>query len=250
MSPRIGHRRAHFPATDSTNNRAAELAIEPGAHGTVITADLQTQGRGQHGRVWESARRVNVLLSALLYPPPHLLRPTVLTALAAVAVAECVRSQTGADPRIKWPNDVLVNEHKVCGILIERGHGGGHDHAVVGIGLNVNSARDEFERAGLFTATSLSIIANRYFVIDDVVDALIDHLDHEYASAFADVSQLEDRWCRFTRAQGAFATVELMDSHEHSGRVTRISFDGIDLVTSQGTLHFRPELVRHVRLEH
>src|SRR5215213_3318554 len=113
----IGRRHIHLDATDSTNTRAAE----PAHAGTVVSADLQTRGRGQHGRVWESPPGVNVLLSALLFPPPALRRPVVLTAFAAVVVGETVLQVTGKQSRIKWPNDVLLGGKKVCGILIEGG---------------------------------------------------------------------------------------------------------------------------------
>src|SRR3954454_4515684 len=117
----IGRRHIHLDATDSTNSPAAELVHDPAAAGTVVTADLQTRGRGQHGRVWESPPGVNILLSALLFPPPALRRPVVLTAFAAVVVAETILQVTGKQARIKWPNDVLLDRKKVCGILIEGG---------------------------------------------------------------------------------------------------------------------------------
>src|SRR6476661_11245591 len=99
----IGRRLIHLDATDSTNSRAAELAHDSAHAGTVVTADLQTRGRGQHGRVWESPPGANVLLSALLFPPPALRRPVVLTAWAAVVVSETVLQVTGQQTTIKWP---------------------------------------------------------------------------------------------------------------------------------------------------
>ena len=120
----IGTRHIHLEATDSTNNRAAEFAHDPAYSGTVITADVQTQGRGQHGRVWHSRPGTNVLLSVLLFPPLELRKPAVLTALASVAVAETVFELTGQGPTIKWPNDVLVGGQENCRDLDrERGKG-------------------------------------------------------------------------------------------------------------------------------
>src|SRR5213595_3848339 len=121
MLRHIGTRHIHLDATDSTNSRAAEFAHDIAYAGTVVTADLQSQGRGQHGRAWQSPPGANVLLSALLFPPPQLRRPAVLTAWAAVAVAETVVQVTGQPAAIKWPNDVLLGGKKVCGILIECG---------------------------------------------------------------------------------------------------------------------------------
>src|SRR5215213_7447112 len=159
----IGRRHIHLDATDSTNTRAAELAHDPACAGTVITAGLQAQGRGQHGRVWQSPPGTNVLLSALLFPPPELRRPAVLTAWAAVVVGETVLQVTGQQTAIKWPNDVLLCGKKVCGVLIEcgvappRGGAANDPYFVVGIGLNVNQSAGDFARMDLPDATSLSL---------------------------------------------------------------------------------------------
>src|SRR3954468_8806977 len=162
-SRHVGRRLIHFEATDSTNSRAAELAHDPGHAGTVVTTDLQTRGRGQHGRDWESPPGVNVLLSGLLFPPPVLRRPVVLTAFAAVVVGETILQVTGKQTRIKWPNDVLLGGKKVCGILIEGGQTAADrdPHFVVGIGLNVNQSADDFARMDLPDATSLSVAVGR-----------------------------------------------------------------------------------------
>src|SRR5262245_19677215 len=183
MSPfrHIGCRHIHFDVTDSTNARAAEFASDPTYGGTVITADLQSQGRGQHGRVWQSPKGVNVLLSTLLFPPAGLRRPAVLTAFAAVAVSETVHQATGRAAAIKWPNDVLIDGKKVSGILIECGivtisttgePQANTPHAIVGIGLNVNQTADDFARAGLPDATSLSVVAGRPFDVKEIASLL------------------------------------------------------------------------------
>src|SRR5262245_63098539 len=164
----IGRRHFHLDATDSTNSRAAELAHDPANAGTVVTADLQVRGRGQHGRVWESPPGVSALLSALVFPPPDLCRPALLAAWAGVVVGETILQVTGQQTKIKWPNDVLLRGKKVCGILIEcgvmpfRGEPTASDpHFVVGIGLNVNQSADDFARQSLPDATSLSLAVGR-----------------------------------------------------------------------------------------
>ena len=80
----------------------------------------QTAGRGQYGRVWTAPAGSSVLLSVLLFPPPALRRPTLLTAWAAVSVCETIQELANLSATIKWPNDVLINGRKVCGILIEQ----------------------------------------------------------------------------------------------------------------------------------
>ncbi|MGH7171876.1 MAG: biotin--[acetyl-CoA-carboxylase] ligase, partial [Gemmataceae bacterium] len=116
---RLGRRVLVFDRLDSTNNRAAQLADDPANDGIAILADEQTAGRGQHGRTWLAAPGQSVLLSILLSPPPELCRPAVLTAWAAVAVCAAIHEIIATTPRIKWPNDVLLHDRKVCGILIE-----------------------------------------------------------------------------------------------------------------------------------
>src|SRR5262245_26870605 len=131
---RLGRQVFVYRRLDSTNSRAALLG-EAGSEGLAVLADEQTAGRGQHGRSWQAPPRSGVLLSVLLYPPEALARPAVLTAWAAVSVCETVRRLTGWQPRIKWPNDVLLHGKKVCGILIEQSQLAGRLAAVVGIGL-------------------------------------------------------------------------------------------------------------------
>src|SRR5260370_31766746 len=142
MSPReewhlstvhIGRRVLVYDRVDSTNSVAASLAGDPANAGVVVLANEQTAGRGQYGRHWECPSRAGVLLSVLLFPPPLLNRPAILTAWAAVSVCETVRQITGLPARIKWPNDVLLRGKKVFGILIEQGLA-----TVAGTGLTVN----------------------------------------------------------------------------------------------------------------
>ena len=147
----IGRRVLVYDEVDSTNSVAAQLADDAANDGLVVLAARQTAGRGQHGRSWQCQPGDGVLLSVLLYPPPTLRKPAVLTAWAAVSVCKTVRRLTGQQARIKWPNDVLVRGRKVCGILIEQGRG-----AVAGVGLNIRQTPEQFAAAGLANAASLA----------------------------------------------------------------------------------------------
>ncbi len=139
---RLGRPRLHLRVTDSTNARARELAAAGAPHGTLVTAGMQTAGRGRQGRVW-SAPADRALLCSLVIRRP---RPWLPLA-AGVAVAEVA----GGDARVKWPNDVLVGGRKVAGILVEGRPQ--EDWAVLGIGVNVALSPQDFppelrERAG------------------------------------------------------------------------------------------------------
>ncbi|HLZ24836.1 MAG TPA: biotin--[acetyl-CoA-carboxylase] ligase [Ktedonobacterales bacterium] len=130
---RLGNPLIYFPTIPSTNSHAAGLAREGAIEGTLVTTDDQTAGRGRVGRPWKALPGQMLALSLVLRPtfPPH-----YLVMAAALAVAEAIEQVTNLRPGIKWPNDVLVGERKVCGILIEVSDG----VAILGIGLNVNGS--------------------------------------------------------------------------------------------------------------
>ena len=131
----------HFRVTDSTNSRAREL-VEAGAPGgTIVTAHEQTAGRGRIGRVWTAPEGKALLYSAILRPldERHLLLPLSVP-LAVCAAAEALRP--GSECQVKWPNDVWLEGRKLAGVLIEAKPQDGW--AVIGIGLNISIAPDEF----------------------------------------------------------------------------------------------------------
>ena len=172
-----------YDCLDSTNTLALSFGDDPSRHGLVILARAQTAGRGQYGRTWQAPPESSVLMSVLLFPPPPLRRPALLTAWAAVSVCETILKLTNLQARIKWPNDVLIQGKKVCGILIEQrttGHADFPLATVVGIGLNVTQSADMFEQAGLPDAASLASVSNQMFLFEDVAKELIRQLDEQY----------------------------------------------------------------------
>jgi BirA family transcriptional regulator, biotin operon repressor / biotin---[acetyl-CoA-carboxylase] ligase len=131
-----------FPEVDSTSTTARELAAAGAAHGTAVIADAQRAGRGRLGRSWASPAGTNLYLSVVLrcdLPPERL---SQISLLAGVAVCETVREWCPAS--IKWPNDVLVDGRKVAGILAEMDTAGPGPVVVLGIGVNLNTARADF----------------------------------------------------------------------------------------------------------
>jgi BirA family biotin operon repressor/biotin-[acetyl-CoA-carboxylase] ligase len=137
----FGEPHHHFERTDSTNTRARELAAEGAAHGTVVTADEQTAGRGRQGRTWTAPPGKALLYSAIVRPldERHLMLP-LAAPLAVCAAAEELRP--GLECGVKWPNDVLVEGRKLAGILVEARPQDGW--AVVGVGLNLTVSGEEF----------------------------------------------------------------------------------------------------------
>jgi BirA family transcriptional regulator, biotin operon repressor / biotin---[acetyl-CoA-carboxylase] ligase len=164
----IGAPHVHHRLADSTNERAKALAAAGAPHGTLVTADEQTAGRGRQGRSWLAEAGAAVLMSVVLRPPPE-----PLPLAAAVAVAEAVPGEAA----IKWPNDVLVDGRKLAGILVEGRPQDGW--AVLGIGLNVAGFPAEL---GEIAAALPAGIAR-----DDVLAALIASLDVWLAAPLPDV---------------------------------------------------------------
>jgi len=175
----IGHRIVHYFRTDSTNNVALELAARGAEHGTVVVAEEQTAGRGRLGRDWYSEKSSGIYASVILRPPLAPAAASVLTLLAGVAVYQALRSTTGLPVDIRWPNDLLVNGKKVCGILTEMSAELDRLHAVVlGIGLNVNHREMP---AGLKQiATSLRMEGRKIYSRAQILAALLKELEKKY----------------------------------------------------------------------
>ena len=214
-TPRIGRQVLVFDELDSTNSVAARLAAAGVDEGTVVLARHQTAGRGRFGRVWQSRPGAALLMSVVLYPPADVRRPVVLTAWAAVAVADAVSRLTGHHARIKWPNDLLVRDKKVCGILIEQGVGGPRPagtRTIVGIGLNLNQTAEEFQAAELPDATSLDQLTGGTINTRAALEEVVRRLDGEYQRLLdGGRHMMEDEWRRRTGLLGRHVAVERTD---------------------------------------
>jgi BirA family transcriptional regulator, biotin operon repressor / biotin---[acetyl-CoA-carboxylase] ligase len=160
----IGFPRIHHRLTDSTNERAKELAGAGALHGTVVTADEQSAGRGRQGRVWTAPPRSAVLMSVVLRDD----LAETLPLSAAVAVCEALP----ADAAIKWPNDVWIDGRKVAGILVEGRPQEGW--AVLGLGVNVTTESFPPELAEQATSLRLS---GASVSVEDVLADLLRSLD-------------------------------------------------------------------------
>jgi BirA family biotin operon repressor/biotin-[acetyl-CoA-carboxylase] ligase len=149
----IGQEVTCYPSLPSTNDVARRKARQGAKEGTVIVAEEQTAGRGRIKRRWLSPRG-SIALSIILYPPLAYLPSLIM--VASLAVARSIEQVTNLKAQIKWPNDVLLNDKKICGILVESDvRGNKVDYAVIGIGINVNLKLSDFPRIAPL-ATSLS----------------------------------------------------------------------------------------------
>ena len=135
----------HFDSIDSTNTMAKALASQGEMEGTVVIAEEQTGGRGRLGRQWISPKGTGIWMSMILRPEIEPSEAAKITQVAAAAVTMAIRESTGCDAGIKWPNDIIINGKKVCGILTEMsGELNSVNFIVLGIGMNVNVNREDF----------------------------------------------------------------------------------------------------------
>lgn len=151
-------------STTSTQQAAHEWYATGASEGSLIVAEEQTSGKGRMGRTWHSPPGKGIWMSMILQPRIGMHRMPQLTLLAAVALCRSLRKSTGLDLGIKWPNDLLLNEKKISGILLESA---GEDerltYIVAGIGINVNWHQDDFPKDLQEKSTSLRIATGKRF---------------------------------------------------------------------------------------
>ena len=168
-----------YEETDTTNNRARELALEGAPEGTLVVAEKQTAGRGRRGKVWESPLGTGIWMSLVLRPQIAPAEASVLTLLCGLATAEAIETETGLSAGIKWPNDILINGKKAVGILTEMDCEMSEVHFVIpGIGINVNTASFPPEIAEI--ATSLYLECGKTVSRRRLVHKVLERLEEHY----------------------------------------------------------------------
>lgn len=184
-----------FREVGSTNDVAKQLADEGASHGEVVIAEAQTAGRGRRGRSWSSPPGRNLYASVVLRPELPPTRAPELTLLASVALCQAVR-QAGVSASIKWPNDVLARGKKLAGVLTEMGAELDQvQWVVLGFGVNVNAAAEDFPPEVREVATSLALergeAVPRALFAAATLTTLEEWLDRHAAEGFAPV---RDAW--------------------------------------------------------
>ena len=171
----------YFPALDSTNSKAYQLALNGAKEGEVVIAELQEQGRGRLGRDWFSPPFLNLYLSVILRPeiPPH--QASLITLMAAVATAEAIQQSSGIQPFIKWPNDILLRGRKVAGLLNEIQSEMDRIHFIIlGIGVNLNMDERMFSKEIRSVATSLKEEMGQTISRKSFLQCLLEKLEDWY----------------------------------------------------------------------
>ncbi|MEW6661825.1 MAG: biotin--[acetyl-CoA-carboxylase] ligase [Bacillota bacterium] len=232
---RIGQAIHYFEEVRSTNEEARRLAERGAEEGTLVLAESQTGGKGRLGRHWLSPAGKGVWLSLILRPPIQPAKAPHLTMVAAVAAARAVEEASGLKAGIKWPNDILVNGKKVCGILTElKAEAERVHYAVVGIGLNVNLSPADLPPELHATATSLAIETGHPVSRVLLTQGLLVHLEAFYTGYLAQgFGLIKEAWEKMNVTLGRPVQVTAPEGR-FSGIALDIDADGALLVAGEG----------------
>lgn len=232
VSKRIGRRISCVREIDSTNRLAFRMAENGAEDGTVVISEAQTGGKGRLGRRWESPAGVNLYCSVILRPSIPPVRAPQLTFLSAVATARAIRTATGLNPLIKWPNDILINGYKVAGLLNEMSAETDTIHFVVlGIGVNINMKKEQFPKGLRHPASSLLIESGSLVARVEFARLLLGILDTMYDDYLVNgFASIRDEWIAGSMLNNCRVKVHSGDD-DKEGLVSGIGDDGALLVS-------------------
>jgi BirA family biotin operon repressor/biotin-[acetyl-CoA-carboxylase] ligase len=220
----LGKEIIYMPSCHSTNELARELANNPATReGTLVITDHQTKGKGQRGNVWESESGSNITMSLILKPTFVRAKDQfTLNMITSLAVSQALQDLPFEKPvSVKWPNDVLLNEKKVCGILIENALTGNFiTSSIVGIGLNVNQKRVAFTKA-----TSMAIEYEVEFEIQALIEAIVTRLEQSYlVLKSGDVDLIKSRYLQNLFGFNRFRNYK--SEYVFEGQITNVDENG------------------------
>ncbi|AKA67453.1 biotin--[acetyl-CoA-carboxylase] ligase [Clostridium scatologenes] len=176
----IGKNLFYFESLDSTNTKAKELASKDAPHGTVVISEEQTSGKGRLGRVFISPKRKGIWISIIMRPDIEPFKVPRITQIGAAAVVNACEA-FNIEVQVKWPNDIILNNKKVCGILTEMsGELNKVSYVVMGIGINANLDKEDFPEDLRDKATSISIETGSYIKRKEFVSILINTFEKLY----------------------------------------------------------------------
>lgn len=223
----IGRHFIHFDEIDSTNNYAKQIGNEGCPHGTVIAAEKQTLGRGRVGRAWQSDSNQGLWFSIVLRPELEPEKVQMVTLAASVAVIEGIYSSTGSTCGIKWPNDIILSNCKLGGILTELSAEPGHvNYVVVGIGINVNQTQCEFDQEIQTKATSLKMYTGHKVSRVKLLGSILSSFEEIYKLMLAgNTVEILERWSRYSVTLGREVKI-VGREEEYIGTAQAVASDG------------------------
>jgi BirA family biotin operon repressor/biotin-[acetyl-CoA-carboxylase] ligase len=224
---RIGSNIIRFEKTDSTNLTAFQLGEQGAEEGTVVIAEEQSRGKGRLGRHWESPGGVNLYCSIILRPPIMPSMAPQFTLLSSVAVAQTIETTTSLLPRIKWPNDILVNGMKVSGMLNEMSAETEKiNFIVLGIGVNLNMRREQFPNDLRHPASSLFLESGNTVNRVEFTRALLTAYDLLYDVYLNEgIAPIREQWIARSAFLGKKVKISFQ-GNESSGIAAGVDDDG------------------------
>jgi BirA family biotin operon repressor/biotin-[acetyl-CoA-carboxylase] ligase len=176
-----GHEIHTSQKTGSTNADAKALAESGSPHGTLVLTEVQTNGRGRRGHVWQSMEGTAISMSMICRPefPPE--KASMLTLVMGLAVSDAICSMTGLGAMIKWPNDIVIQNRKVAGILTEMSAEPDYiQYVIIGAGINVNTEQADFPEEIKETAGSLKSVSGRSFSRAQLIEEILRYFEKYY----------------------------------------------------------------------
>jgi len=219
----VGKQVYYHDTVDSTMDIAMDLAIKGCPEGVVVCAESQHKGRGRLGRTWQSSKHKGIYFSLVVKPKLLLMECPKLTLLAAVSCCEAIRKISGVDCLIKWPNDLVVGNKKIGGILTEMNAEADRiKFIVIGIGINVNTSISMLPAL----ATSLKELSGKRISRIDLLKQILRNIDNEYVLfQKGDFKDVIDKWRKFSSTLGH--RVKVLCHKEHfEGEALDIDDDG------------------------
>ena len=178
MPPHIGTEILYYDEIGSTNDEAKKIARNTGSEGIVVIADSQSNGKGRLGRIWSSEKGKGLYLSIILNPKSETSTIMQITLITAIIVKRAIQEYLSEPVFIKWPNDIIVSDRKICGILCESQISGESMNVIVGIGVNVN--HESFENELADKATSMYLQCGERHTPKDLAHRIIHHYNNIY----------------------------------------------------------------------
>ena len=223
-----------FQETTSTNDVIEKLARDNVPEGVVVFAESQSKGRGRLGRKWVSPARKGLWFSILLRPKLQPQETTQLTVAAATGLRRAIEKCTGLKPKIKWPNDILINGRKSAGILTELSAELDRvKHVILGIGVDVNLSTGDFPVEIRKIATSLKIETDRAVSRADLAVHILRELDNDYSRVCSGkFESVANEWEEECKTIGHSVTIQIGERRVH-GRAESLDDDGALLLRTQ-----------------
>jgi BirA family biotin operon repressor/biotin-[acetyl-CoA-carboxylase] ligase len=231
----FGQKVYYYSETGSTNDVAFSLGLDGASEGTVVIADSQNKGKGRMQRVWHSPPGANIYTSVILRPKIQLSKASQIPIMAGVAVADTLNKYCPDKVCLKWPNDVLIDGKKVCGILAQiKMSENAIDFIVLGIGINVNLNYEQFPQDIKDIATSLSIETGRNISRQELIISLYENMTKCYKQLVQKgFHPIKERWLSLTPMTGQMIQV-MFKSEKTEGKAAGIDDDGSLILLTDG----------------